>query len=101
MPNDPKADLIYAILAMDAYSRGYGRPLSGLEETGAIGNWTIGTNAFEQFGSDAFNAGFYAIAYRNTATNEVVIPYRGTDFNGNWPSLGVVSRASHTRHSSS
>jgi hypothetical protein len=29
MSNDPKADLIYAILAMDSYNRGYG---SGITE---------------------------------------------------------------------
>lgn len=48
-----------------------------------------------------FNAGFYAIAYRNTATNELVISYRGTDFKGKLPSLVDVCRASHIDPSSS
>jgi hypothetical protein len=101
MSNDPKADLIYAILAMDSYSRGYGSGVTGLEDSGdkaTIGNYSV----IQNISNDGwFNAGFYAIAYRNTATNEVVISYRGTDFNGNWPTFGDVSRASHTHHSSS
>ena len=30
MSDDPQADLIYAILAMDSYNRGYGSSISGL-----------------------------------------------------------------------
>lgn len=100
MSNDPKTDLIYAVLAMGSYNRGYGSGISGLLDTttSGIGDYTIYDSKGD---AQAFNAGFYAIAYRNTATNEVVISYRGTDFNGKRPSLGVVSRASRTRHASS
>ena len=112
MSADPKADLIHAILALDAYNRGYGFGITGLDapKFGSdgnplsdvrIGEYSIYRQSNTAAGSDAFNAGFYAIAYRNTATHEVVISYRGTDFNGNWPSLGDVSRASCTHHSSS
>jgi hypothetical protein len=31
MSNDPKADLIYAILTMDSYNRGYGSGISNLD----------------------------------------------------------------------
>jgi hypothetical protein len=34
MPNDPQADLIYAILALDSYNRGYGSAISGLSAEG-------------------------------------------------------------------
>jgi hypothetical protein len=43
MANDPKTDLIYAILTMDSYNRGYG---SGIKDLGTgasvrIGNYSI------------------------------------------------------------
>lgn len=106
MSNDPnsdrlKSDLMYAILAMDSYNRGYGSGIEGLDDSQSLGMFTVRAEASTELGAtEVFNAGFYAIAYRNTA-NEVVISYRGTDFNGNWPSLGDVSRASCTHHSSS
>ena len=106
MSDDYKTDLLYAILAMDSYNRGYGSGVANLGVSTAtnvvkLGTWEIDKrDATFVFDQDAFNAGFYAIAYRNTA-NEVVISYRGTDFNGKLPSLGVVSRSSHNHHSSS
>lgn len=81
MSNDPKADLIYAILAMDSYNRGYGSGIKDLGETGSqarIGAYSILQNISQ---SGWQSAGFYAIAYRNAATDEVVISYRGTDAN--------------------
>ena len=33
MTNDPKAGLIYAIAAMDAYNRGYGSGIHGIHGT--------------------------------------------------------------------
>jgi hypothetical protein len=97
MSNDPKTDLIYAVLAMDSYNRGYGAGINGLTENDPVGTRSISTTSTDEFQQDAFNAGFDAIAYRNTATNELVISYRGTDFNGKRSSLGVVSRSSHTQ----
>jgi hypothetical protein len=104
MTNDPKSDLIYAILAMDSYNRGYGSGITNLSQSSGttLGEWSVVRNADDSESlQNAFNAGFYAIAYRNTATNEVVISYRGTDFNGKLPSFGNVSRARHTHHASS
>jgi hypothetical protein len=80
MNNDPKTDLIYAILAMDAYNRGYGTGITELPVSGRIGNYLIRpTNTQEQ--ANWLTAGFYAIAYKNAATGETVIAYRGTDDN--------------------
>ena len=104
MKADPEADLIYAILSLDAYNRGYGSGITDLTLTDKLGSFTISKDSsslVENGQRQDRPAGFYAIAYRNTATNEVVISYRGTDFNGNLPSLGVVSRARHTHHASS
>jgi hypothetical protein len=81
VPNDPQTDLVYAILALDSYNRGYGAGISGLLTSGAnagLGNWSVVTTATDEL-DDPQSAGFYAIAYRNTATSEVVISYRGTD----------------------
>jgi hypothetical protein len=85
-----KIDLFYAILAMDSYNRGDGSGISGLDETGKIGNVTIREfKVEEQEGWQ--DAGFYAIAYKNIDTGEVVIAYRGTDANLVSP-LGSVGR---------
>jgi len=76
-------DLFLAILAMDSYNRGYGAGISGLDESGALGNATIRQfSVGEQDGWQA--AGFYALAYDMTgvagfAAGERVIAYRGTD----------------------
>lgn len=86
MSSDPKnqaqADLIYAILTLDSYDRGYGSAIvsanGGLGETGNIGDFQIRPfNLGEQAGWQA--AGFYAIAYSGAATGQTVIGYRGTD----------------------
>jgi hypothetical protein len=81
MANDPKTDLIYAILAMDSYNRGYGSGINGLLDTtdSKIGNYTVYDSKGD---TQAFTAGFYAIAYKNAATGETVISYRGTDNKG-------------------
>jgi hypothetical protein len=84
MANDPKTDLIYAILAMDSYNRGYGSGITDLGTSGAtakVGGWSILTTATDEL-DGSFTAGFYAIAYKNATTGETVISYRGTDFNG-------------------
>jgi hypothetical protein len=82
MNNDPKADLIYAILAMDSYNRGYGFGITNLLTSGKIGNYTIDKDSsilLENGIRKDFTAGFYAIAYRNGT--DTVISYRGTDTN--------------------
>jgi hypothetical protein len=81
MANDPKADLIYAILSMDSYNRGYGSGIKNLGNSGFLGSWELLPDAENRPTiTGAFNAGFYAIAYKNTTTGETVISYRGTDF---------------------
>jgi hypothetical protein len=77
-----QADLIYAILTLDSYDRGYGSAIisanGGLGETGSIGNFQIRPfNLGEQDGWQS--AGFYAIAYNNATAGQTVIAYRGTD----------------------
>jgi hypothetical protein len=70
--------LMKAILAMDAYNRGYNEGISslgGLETE--IGNFTIIQQSDTAEDSDGVNASFYAIAYEYDG--EVVISYRGTD----------------------
>lgn len=67
MSNDPKSDLIHAILAMDSYNRGYGAGISDLTESGQIGSFVIGENSNQD---GWFTAGFYALAYRNTDTRD-------------------------------
>lgn len=62
MSGDPQADLIYAILGMDSYNRGYGSGINGLDPSGTVGSYTVSTE-IDQTGW--FNAGFYAIAYKN------------------------------------
>ena len=81
MSNDPANDLIYAILSLDSYNRGYGAGVKGLSSNGGqarIRTFTIFDTAEDPEGI-AKRAGFYAIAYRNAATGEVVASFRGTD----------------------
>jgi hypothetical protein len=81
MSNDPKTDLIYAILAMDSYNRGYGSGIKDLAASGPtakVGSWSIQTTATDEL-DGSFTAGFYAIAYSNGT--DTVISYRGTDTN--------------------
>ena len=70
------SELMYAILAMDSYNRGYnpGILLSGSN----IGTATIGSDELLPAGSQ--EAGFYAVAYE--WNGETIISYRGTDSKG-------------------
>ncbi len=73
-------ELFMSILSMDSYNRGYDAGISGLSESGGLGNATITTtlsDVLETFEADAQAAGFYAIAYQ--WNGETVISYRGTD----------------------
>jgi len=72
--------LMYAMLAMDAYNRGYD---SGINLSGStLGGATLGIDSSE-LGEDAQgndrdqNIGFYAITY--TYNGETIISFRGTD----------------------
>jgi hypothetical protein len=81
-------DLFLAILAMDAYNRGYnagiGNNVDGLGRTGKIGNATINDVALP---TGSVSASFYAQSYTiSGATGDLaslngqtVISYRGTD----------------------
>lgn len=59
------SELMYAILAMDAYNRGYNPGIAGLGGMGSqIGTATVGEDAETLLSQgSAFATGFYAIAY--------------------------------------
>ena len=69
-------DLFHAILAMDAYNRGYGAALPGLSDVigTKLGNATVIGAAGDSL---AQSHGFYAIAYESNGKK--IISYRGTD----------------------
>ena len=58
-------ELMYAILAMDAYNRGYNPGIAGLGGMGSqIGTATVGEDAETLLSQGtAVAAGFYAVAY--------------------------------------
>ena len=66
-------DLLLAILAMDAYNRGYGAGIKDLLEEGRLGNARLLAAPTREGWEDA---GFYAIAYEYNG--EKIISYRGT-----------------------
>ena len=62
-------DLFLALLSMDAYNRGYGAGLTveGSDAIGTqIGDATIIGRSSSDEKSDAFKAGFYAVAHKTT-----------------------------------
>lgn len=67
------SDVFRALLALDAYNRGYHTGIDGLVGN-SIGSATIIRTDGEQPASDI---GFYAIAY--AWNGETIISYRGTD----------------------
>jgi hypothetical protein len=71
-------DLMRAVLAMDAYSRGYDQGLL-LEPSGEydIGKMSIIAQSDTLAGSFGVNIGFYAAAYQGDG--ETIISFRGTD----------------------
>lgn len=82
MSDDPKADLIYAILAFDAYNRGYGTGITGLSDDvgSTLGEFSLVAHTDNDANlatNEAFANGFYALAYKND--DQVIISYRGTD----------------------
>ena len=81
-------DLYLAILAMDAYNRGYGQGVNGLSNAPntQLGETTILTDSIAKLGDAAMGAGFYAVAYNVSGAGidgltGTVISYRGTDAN--------------------
>ena len=74
-------ELLYAILAMDSYNRGYDEGITGLGAIGSsIGGAILVQQSDTQEGKPGVAAGFYAAAY--DVDGAVVISYRGTDFAG-------------------
>ena len=78
-------ELMYAILAMDAYNRGYNPGIAGLGGMGSqIGTATVGEDAETLLSQGtAVAAGFYAVAYQ--WNGDTIISYRGTDNNFSIP----------------
>ena len=94
-------DLYLAILAMDAYNRGYGVGIGGLGGIGStIGSTTILTDSetVAATKATAAAAGFYAVAYTMGSGPDVppelqgktIISYRGTDNYGALPNTADV-----------
>ena len=70
-------NLMYAILSMDSYNRGYNAGISGLGSIGSqIGLATVGKDSSQLLSAgEDFGAGFYAVA--NNYDGGTVISYRG------------------------
>ena len=75
------SELMYAILAMDSYNRGYNPGIEGggigFSIGDGIGNATV---VSEDRSSDAQDTRFYAVAYE--WNSETIISYRGTHSKG-------------------
>jgi hypothetical protein len=70
--------LMQAILAMDAYNRGYNEGITGLGGIGSqIGNAVISNESDTGVNDPGVAAGFYAVAYY--FGGQTVISYRGTE----------------------
>jgi len=71
-------ELMYAILSMDAYNRGYGEGIEGLYgQNTRIGKASFISESDVLLGSVGVTSGFYASVY--SYKEETVISYRGTD----------------------
>lgn len=81
-----QADLFLAILALDAYNRGYNPGMTFNGGSDSPGT-EIGDARILDSSADT-STSFYAIAY--TWNNETVISYRGTTFENNAANLGDV-----------
>lgn len=79
------SDLLKALLAMDAYNRGYNEGVKGLGSVGSkIGTATIITDSLQTPStSNSISVGFYGLAYKLTS-GETIISYRGTDVPASW-----------------
>jgi hypothetical protein len=78
MTTPNQKDLMYAILSMDSYNRGYNAGISNLGGEGALlGAIEVSKNAEQLLDAGAAqSAGFYAVAYQ--WNGETIISYRGT-----------------------
>ena len=75
-----ESDLMLAILAMDAYNRGYNSSLD-LDAIKQIGQATVSADSSDKFNEvDTRNSGFYAVQY--SWDGKTVLSYRGTDNDG-------------------
>jgi hypothetical protein len=81
-----KDDVLLAILSLDAYNRGYGVGMVGVDGS-QIGTATVGISS-SVLPVDTEAASFYAQAY-TLADGRTVISYRGTRFPGH-PDYGDV-----------
>ncbi len=69
-------DIIYAILSLDSYNRGYGAGI--ILSDSSIGNYSIAQSSSDLIGlAPTSNIGFYAQVY--TLGTEKIISFRGTD----------------------
>ncbi|MCB1558096.1 MAG: DUF2974 domain-containing protein [Alphaproteobacteria bacterium] len=76
-------ELFNAILSMDSYNRGYGQGIILSETTDSlnleIGKYIIVRESDIASDDEGVNISFYAIAYKDTASDAITISYRGTD----------------------
>ncbi len=75
-------ELMYAILSMDSYNRGYGEGIAGLGGLNSqIGTATLIDESDVDENTTGVNVGFYAAAYKlgSDPDAETVISYRGTN----------------------
>ena len=84
-------NLLFAILSMDSYNRGYGAGLKfGANSDSAvmvIGNVSVASHSSDDPNSTAVAAGFYAISYTvnsnanvaGLSSGQTIIAYRGSD----------------------
>lgn len=80
MTIDQNSDLMVAILAIDAYNRGYNASIE-LGDGQTVGLATVSTDSSRLFDVDTTrDSGFFAVAY--TWNGKTVISYRGTDNQG-------------------
>ncbi len=77
-------NLEYAVMALDAYA-GQDNPDWKLASHGPPEGWLVLETSLSLENSSRLtrvDADFYAVAYKNATTNEVVVAYRGTDGGG-------------------
>jgi Protein of unknown function (DUF2974) len=88
MSDNPKYELLLAILAMDSYNRGYGAGIDhGLDK---IGTATFSQESDTDSASQEVATGFYAASY-NLADGTTVISYRGTDASPDYTTGWVIA----------
>ncbi|MCW9003083.1 MAG: hypothetical protein OQJ87_10230 [Rhodospirillales bacterium] len=72
-------ELEYAYLALEAYA-GFGNENTSLQIHDQLPvKWQLTLKTWGDGRYQPIDSDFYAVAYENTETNEIVIAYRGTD----------------------